>query len=795
MADFSQEKKYDYNWENSKFKDVLFKGNKISNLVNDVGYLTSAGSILSASFASTASYVNPLRQNVYLTGSFNVTGSTTQIGNNSLLGNTVLSGSLTISGNTIMTGSITATNLTASFGYVSASFLDITGKQVVRGFTQYLPTNDSIPVTEVGGYIYSSGSQGDLYFSQTNGILTNVTRLRWIEGNLYTGLLNGGVISTASSTVFNVSSGSGIVVTLNGSLSSDPYPTVNYISWGNLSSSIAPLSASYDQSFIAIEPSGSNGIIYASGTPYNDGQYNTLIPIGNVIHQNRSTINATATYPSVAYGYKQRTNDFIRAFGPLKLSGLGTYVSGSSTGSLIIASGTAYSDGRNYLTDPDNPSYVTDPGTTTSKIFRYRQSGSGWAYDTNGGAGYLSIDPTQYSLNGVLTPVPGTGINRRWTIQRVYYFPSGATKGIYVYYGNETYATLIEATANIQFEDFIEAPNTAAGAILSSYLVVRNNADFTVPESYNIQQGGLFRNVGGSGGGGSAVSQTLTGLTDVLISGPTTGQPLVYDNATLKWENNSTLTATLIGTASYAQTASYVTNLNQSVTIGNITSTPSNENTLNIYPAHAGGTGEGGQILLAASGGLYTSASMIDNWQNYFRILRGTNTGGSNAQLIGLDLQTGNLSVAGAVIPGTWTAGQVIKDTMLSNTEVTISTTTIATSNSDTDFLTYSYTPVSSNSYLVIHYHLSNYDFSGGTGNDSYISRIKVDGGEITFSTQSTVNGNRSPVLFPLTGRYTNSSTAAKSIVVACRRNSADDSITITNSSTSMWLRITEIAR
>jgi hypothetical protein len=248
-------------------------------------------------------------------------------------------------------------------------------------------------------------------------------------------------------------------------------------------------------------------------------------------------------------------------------------------------------------------------------------------------------------------------------------------------------------------------------------------------------------------------------------------------------------------TSSFALTASYVTDLNQAVTIGNITSAPSNENTLNVYPAPAGGAGEGGQILLAASGGLYSSASMLDTWQNYFRILRGTNTGGSNAQLLGLDLQTGNLSIAGALIPSAWTAGQVIKDTMLSNTEVTVSTTTIATSGTDTDFVTYSYTPLSSTSYLVIHYHLASYDFSGGTGNDSYISRIKVDGGEITYGTQSTVNGNRTGVLFPLTGRYTNSNTTAKSIVVACRRNSADDSITIVNSSTSMWLRITEIAR
>lgn len=255
------------------------------------------------------------------------------------------------------------------------------------------------------------------------------------------------------------------------------------------------------------------------------------------------------------------------------------------------------------------------------------------------------------------------------------------------------------------------------------------------------------------------------------------------------------ITGSLLGTSSFASTASFVTNLNQTVTLGNITSTPSTEATLNIYPPIISGTGEGGQLMLAASGGLYTSASMLDTYQNYFRILRGTNTGGSNAQLIGLDLQTGNLSVAGAVTPGVWTAGQVINDIILSNTEVTISTTTIATSTTDTNFLTYNYTPLSSTSYLVIHYHLADYSFETGTGNDSYFSRIKVDDVEITYANQSTVNGFRTGVLFPLLGRYRNSNTTAKSIVVAARRDSADDSITIANTSTSMWLRITEVAR
>jgi hypothetical protein len=521
---------------------------------------TLLGSVVSASYASTASYINPLQQNVLITGSLNISGSTVQIGNNSLLGNTTLSGSITISGNTLITGSITALNVTASFGYVSASFVDVTGKQSIRGYAQFYPTSDTVPVTVPGGYIYSSGSQGDLYFSQTNGVLNNTIRLRWLEGNMYSGLLYGGLITTQSSTVYQVSSGSGIIATMNVTLNSEPYPTVEYFSWPNLSASIAPLTASYDQSFISIEQTGSLGKIFAQGTPYNDGQFNTLIPIGNVIHQNRSTINATATYPSVAYAFKQRTNDFIRAFGALKLSGLNTIVSGSSIGSLLVTSGTSYAEGRNYPVDPNNPSYVVDSGSPTSKIYRYYQSGSAWVYLTNGGAGYATIDPTQYSLNGVLTAVPGTGANRRWTIQRVYYFPGGATKGIYVYYGNETYATQVEATANIPFEDFNEAPNTAASAVLSSYLVVRNNADFTDTTSYHIQQGGLFRNVGGSGGGGATITQTLAGLSDVSISGPTTGQPLVYNGTSLKWENASTLTANLVGSASYAATSSYADN-------------------------------------------------------------------------------------------------------------------------------------------------------------------------------------------------------------------------------------------
>jgi hypothetical protein len=474
------------------------------------------------------------------TGSLSITGSTTQIGNNTLAGNTTLSGSIIISGSTTVPATPT---------------IKIYGDMETDGVIKFMPVSKNIDTSISASYIYVSGSTNDLYFSQNSNGFNNVTRLRWVEGSLYTGLLHGGLITTQSNTVYQIQSGSGIIVDLNASQDFDPYPTIQYLNWGTLSASIAPLSASFDQSFVSIN---SDTQIFAQGTPYENGQYNTLIPIGNVIHQNRSSINATATYPSLAYGWKQRSSDFIRAFGPLKLSGLDVAVSGSSTGSLIITSGTSFNDGRNYTLDADNPSYVQDSGTTVSKIFRYYQSGSnGWGYQTNGGAGFETINPTQYSNNGVLTTLTGTGANREWTIQRVYWFTGGATKGIYVYYGNSFYVSKADAIANINIEPFIEAPNTRAGAVLAGYLILRNNANFTVPESYQIIPSGLFRNVGGSGGGGSVVTQTLSGLSDVAITGPINGQPLVYNTSALKWENSNTLTASLHGNADTATTASY----------------------------------------------------------------------------------------------------------------------------------------------------------------------------------------------------------------------------------------------
>jgi len=309
------------------------------------------------------------------TGSLFITGSTTQIGNNTLLGTTTLSGSIIISGSTTIPATPT---------------IKIYGDMETDGVIKFTPVSKNIDTSISASYIYVSGSTNDLYFSQNGSGYNNVTRLRWLEGNLYTGLLNGGLITTQSSTVYQISSGSGIIVDLNASLTDNPYPSIQYLNWGNLSASISAFTASYQQVFVGID---STGNIFAQGTPFSNGQFDSIINIGGVFFQNQSTINGFKTQPSVAYGFEQQQNTFNRAFGPLKLSGYILSPSASSTGSLIVTSGTAYAPGSNYTVDPNEPYYAVDNGTNVSKIFRYHQSGSTWIYDTNAGVGYATINP------------------------------------------------------------------------------------------------------------------------------------------------------------------------------------------------------------------------------------------------------------------------------------------------------------------------------------------------------------------------------------------------------------------
>lgn len=92
----------------------------------------------------------------------------------------------------------------------------------------------------------------------------------------------------------------------------------------------------------------------------------------------------------------------------------------------------------------------------------------------------LTVDPANYDLNGVLTPVGG-GVNTS-TVQRVYRVPSTSPSAqVAVQYGQQTHATLSAAVSAIGFTNFIPNPVSGFGALVGYIAMTRVATDLSNP--------------------------------------------------------------------------------------------------------------------------------------------------------------------------------------------------------------------------------------------------------------------------------------------------------------------------
>jgi hypothetical protein len=392
-------------------------------------------------------------------------------------------------------------------------------------FMQFKPVGTlQIPSNTTASYIYTSGSTNDLYFTQYNGPYTNTTRLRWLEAALGTGLLSGGTLtSTSGSTTYNIASGSGLIVEYNAhSLVSpvdqvEPYPVITRVQWPNLTAQALPSLSTTQITYVGIDSTGSP---YLKSTPFIDGDFDNYISLGRILHTDKLGTNGAVSQPTVSYGQTHFRGDFVRAFGPIKLSGHTFYANG--TQGLAKDAGDSYAEGRNYTADPDSPNYVkstTDTAQPTSKIFYQYVNGSGEdVILNNGNLGYSVLDCNRY-INAGSPATVGSG--NKFTIQRVFWFPNAVNRAFYVYYGTVIYSTIADAQAGIATEVFTEGKNTRDGAIFLGYVIVKGvSLDFTDPTTYKIIQAGSFRAVASSGAGATGTpggSDTHVQFNDAAV--------------------------------------------------------------------------------------------------------------------------------------------------------------------------------------------------------------------------------------------------------------------------------------
>jgi hypothetical protein len=183
---------------------------------------------------------------------------------------------------------------------------------------------------------------------------------------------------------------------------------------------------------------------------------------------------------SISVSLPQQANqlaDIMDSLGPFSLSGNLLTANGANL-SFDKSAGVLFSRGSNRFVSgilTESPHISPSPGQVPATLRRIIRTS---IIPTP--PPVATIDPTNYDLNGVLTPVGG-GTNRS-TIQRVWLFATNvASSQIAVQYGQAAYNSLGEAVAAVGVERFVPAPVTAVGALIGYIVVTRTATSLADP--------------------------------------------------------------------------------------------------------------------------------------------------------------------------------------------------------------------------------------------------------------------------------------------------------------------------
>lgn len=143
-------------------------------------------------------------------------------------------------------------------------------------------------------------------------------------------------------------------------------------------------------------------------------------------------------------------------------------------------------------------------------------------------------------------------------------------------------------------------------------------------------------------------------------------------------------------------------------------------------------------------------------------------------------------------VAGGQPTGTILKTQLFVGAEITAT----ATTNFSATTMSATYTPVSSNSFLIVE---ADADYSiNGFGADAWRTRVIVAGAWVATKTQrfdggGAGGGTRGGTALPTIARYRNATTAAKVIQVILERAGGDDAASLSTSD--RWIKVTEIQR
>lgn len=358
---------------------------------------------------------------------------------------------------------------------------------VAIGYVSPIP-NDPTKVLKAGdtmtGDLLLSGSGTDL---TVDGITTvKYANTTWnagyhMAGTASSGVISGGQLSINANPAFlDISALTGYVIN-NATNATNP----TLIAVNQPAKTIAMDAGSLAR-VVTWWVMDSAGNVTQQGVPITNQQRRTHIPLG-LSAQSGGAIFTTQTLATDLAQTANQLFDLFHSLGSFSIDGNFITPDGPNL-SFNKSAGTVFSAHFAESLDPNNPHVVATPAQTPVTFRRITQgSGGGLPAPTT------FIDPANYDVGGVVTPVGGGAGTS--TIQRVWIVPSPFTSlQISVQYGQATYGSLSTALDRVGSEPYVIDPIIFESAALLGYIVVTRTAvNLSDPSQAIFLQAGKFR--------------------------------------------------------------------------------------------------------------------------------------------------------------------------------------------------------------------------------------------------------------------------------------------------------------
>ncbi len=320
-----------------------------------------------------------------------------------------------------------------------------------------------------------------------------------------TGILEGGVVSQASGTTVDWTSGRGQVA----DYTNPEVPVITDVPWDAVAG-FTPTNIAIDgQTALGYNSSGVLVEVLATAITIDDPH--DIVFFGTVVHVSSTITGVIAAPGNLGYDGITSFADFINlVIGPANVDG-NIYGPNGANMTIDVIGGNAYILGSNFRTDTTTPDIVTlasDTALTFIKMYRSAGAGLSMLYD---GAPTTLIDPTQYDDgSGTLQAV---GANN-WTIQRIFRSRGSAT---IIAYGQEVFNTKALALEALGSESFIEKSPLPLTLFRGSLVVSEAATDLSDTSDAEFFAQSSFRTAGAQSASSTIPGVTIPGGADTSI--------------------------------------------------------------------------------------------------------------------------------------------------------------------------------------------------------------------------------------------------------------------------------------